>query len=132
MCIRREIADVGQVIRYQALLGRPLRNARPQHGCEHLREQGQDVNPECHDRRPGLDHPDKCIDNDGATSSRAAPTVNYAFFSATTGAALGLPGLGSFNCLCSTPAFLSSDETVSDGIAPTPSQYVQRSSLATN
>ena len=37
-------------------------------------------------------------------------------------AALGLPGLGSCNCLCSTPFFFSSDDTVSDGTAPMSSQ----------
>src|SRR5688572_893581 len=52
-----------------------------------------------------------------AVGAAAAPSP------AAAGAALGLPGLGSLSILCSTPCFFSSDETVSDGWAPTLSQW---------
>src|SRR5439155_14280905 len=65
--------------------------------------------------------------SDGAAGAAAAPAAAGA-----AATALGLPGLGNRNCLCSTPAFFNSDETVSDGTAPTSSQYLHRSTLATN
>ena len=41
----------------------------------------------------------------------------------STAAGFGLPGLGKRRLLCSIPARLSSEETVSDGIAPTFNQW---------
>jgi len=51
-------------------------------------------------------------------ASVVAVAVAGSFFLTSTGAGLGFPGVGNFNCLCSNPFFFSIDDTVPDGTAP--------------
>ena len=122
------------MITNQSFLGGPLGNAGSQRRVKHFGKQCENVNS--HDT---LSLPVKI------TSPRPPPLPLWAllfFFrlSSFFGLVLhrlrhrrfGLPGLGKSQFLCSNPFFFSSDETVSDGTAPTSNQCLHRSSLATN
>src|SRR5438876_181092 len=96
----------------QSFFRSPFRDAGAQYRVKHLRKERQYVKPQT--QVAAVSFFSSGWASAGLVSAGLASAAAASFFSAfATGAAagLGLPGLGSLNCLCSIPAFFNKLET---------------------